>query len=99
MLSRITRMVEPEALFWAAGLAYLATSNPSSDRHYNFCLHRRLGFGRCTGCGLGRSISHLLHGELRKSFEAHPLGVIATFILLARITSLVGKGIRALVDQ
>jgi hypothetical protein len=44
-----------------------------------------LGFNWCPGCGLGRSLSHLLHGELRQSIQMHWFGIPALLVLLYRI--------------
>ncbi len=85
----VIRIMQPEALFWVAGLVYLAVTNPSANDHYNFCVVKRLGFRRCPGCGLGRSISYLFHGDLVKSYKAHPLGIFAVVVLTARIFSLI----------
>jgi hypothetical protein len=47
-----------------------------------------MGFKYCPGCGLGHSISYFLHGEVTRSLQTHPLGIIATVILVSRIFSL-----------
>jgi hypothetical protein len=80
--------VNLEAALWIAGLAWLALSKPDADRHYTFCVFRRIGFRRCPGCGLGHSISYLFRGKLRDSLRSHPLGLFALVIILRRIAKL-----------
>lgn len=77
--------VNIEALCWIAGLIFLAAIDPYASQHLSFCPLHNLGFDFCPGCGLGRSISLLFHGDVGGSFRAHPLGIPALVILLARI--------------
>ena len=74
-----------EALIWCAGLLVLAFSNPDTQTHFSICPLYNLGFDFCPGCGLGKSISLLFHGELIRSFAAHPLGIFAVIVLSYRI--------------
>ena len=77
-----------EVTAWMAALVLLAFMNPRSDVHYSFCLFKFIGIKFCPGCGLGHSISYLFHGDLRASFQAHPLGWFAVIVILARIYQL-----------
>jgi hypothetical protein len=43
------------------------------------------------GCGLGRSISFIYHGDLMHSLEAHPLGLLALIVIGVRIIQLSKK--------
>lgn len=46
----------------------------------------------CPGCGMTRSISALLHGDLKQSLELHPLGWMALiWLLLIWIKGISGK--------
>lgn len=45
------------------------------------CISVRLFHVECWGCGLTRSIQHLIHGEWQESLDYHPLGWLV-FILL-----------------
>ena len=83
------RRLDTEVYLWIAGLFYLAAIDPTVEPHFSFCLFKYLGFAYCPGCGLGRSVSYLLHGNLTQSIHAHILGVIALPILLHRIVVLV----------
>lgn len=62
--------------------------DPGQSTHYSFCLFKFLGIPFCPGCGLGHSISFLLHGNLYASFSAHPLGIFAVPVILFRIYKL-----------
>lgn len=58
----------------------------------------------CPGCGLTRSIAFLTHGQIRKSIDYHPLGIIIALwivymLIRTVITSIVGKPMRPLVSQ
>ena len=77
-----------EAFIWSLALIVLAIYNPLTDQHMSFCIFKIFGFNYCPGCGLGRSISFLLHGDIGNSLKMHPLGIPALLILLFRIVNL-----------
>jgi hypothetical protein len=87
-VSQAIRKINLEALIWLGGLLALALMNPDGTQHYSLCIFKNLGFNFCPGCGLGHSISYFLHGDLVHSWQAHPLGIVATIILLSRALSL-----------
>ncbi|MDD8019010.1 MAG: DUF2752 domain-containing protein [Bacteroidota bacterium] len=70
---------------WCAALLYLAFIDPAVPRLFSLCPLHNLGFDFCPGCGLGRSISYLLHGDIISSLKQHYLGLPATVILVHRI--------------
>ncbi len=74
----------PEAYIWLIALLGLALLNPENS-HWTLCPLANMGFDFCPGCGLGRSVSHILHGEWIESWNAHPLGFLAVIILVHRI--------------
>lgn len=76
-----------EAVCWSIGLVVLAFLNPA-DNHVSVCPFNHLGWDFCPGCGLGRSVTLLLHGDVRQSLATHPLGVFTLPILLYRIYQL-----------
>lgn len=77
-----------ELMVWIAALGSLALMDPSTDTHYSFCFFKLIGIQYCPGCGLGHSISFLFHGNLKASFNAHPLGLFAVVVIVARIYKL-----------
>ncbi len=77
-----------EALFWSGAMIALALYDPSTGSHMSFCPFSHLGFKYCPGCGIGRSISFLLHGAVKNSFAMHPLGIPAVLIIMWRIITL-----------
>ncbi|MBR9999301.1 MAG: DUF2752 domain-containing protein [Cyclobacteriaceae bacterium] len=74
-----------EAFTWISGLILLALYHPSEDQHISICLLKGIGFEFCPGCGLGRAVSSILHGEFYLSWQTHPLGFFALGVLLYRI--------------
>lgn len=80
-----------EAVIWTAGLAYLALLDPASPAPVTLCPLHHLGFEHCPGCGLGRSVSYLFHGDLAGSFSMHLLGIPAVVIIIHRIVSIVRR--------
>jgi len=60
-----------ELFVWVSGLTYLALTDPGSGSHFSFCILERLGISWCPGCGLGRSISYIFHGDLSSSVVTH----------------------------
>lgn len=79
-----------EMFVWISGLAVLAFIDPSIH-HFTLCPFNNLGLDWCPGCGIGRSLSCLLHFELYSSFKHHWFGIPALFILLFRIWQLFQK--------
>jgi hypothetical protein len=77
-----------ELLFWIIALVLLASSglpDHTAREHFSLCPVANLGFSWCPGCGLGRSLSHLLHGNFQESIQMHWFGIPALLILLYRI--------------
>lgn len=77
-----------EAFIWMAGLVILAAYHPEEDQHVSLCLFNSLGFKYCPGCGMGRSLAFLIHGDVARSLQLHPLGPFALLVLLYRICQL-----------
>ena len=73
-----------EGYIWIAALLILAITNMESS-HFTLCPFNNLGIDFCPGCGLGRSIHHLIRFDFTRSFNAHPLGGVALLVLLYRI--------------
>lgn len=78
-----------EAFIWSGALIYLALINPYADGHLNLCAFNAIGIENCPGCGLGKSISMIFHGDLLHSIESHPLGLIAILLIVYRIITVI----------
>lgn len=85
---KIFRYFDLEAIIWITALIILAFSPINSSCHYSLCPLHNLGFSWCPGCGLGRSITLLFHGEFSKSWSMHPLGIPAVLIIVFRIINI-----------
>ncbi len=88
-----------ETLVWMTAFVYLAVHNPYVQAGFSVCPLENLGFHYCPGCGLGRSVSFLLHGDVARSLHTHILGIPATIILLSRTFSLTNKAVKGKVLQ
>jgi hypothetical protein len=80
-----------ELILWIISLVILASAKYSGNQlqgHVTFCPLANLGFTWCPGCGIGRSITALFHGNLALSFQLHWFGLPALIILLYRISVL-----------
>jgi hypothetical protein len=90
-----TRLKLPaELIFWIIGLGLLASASPADHQvkdHFTFCPLSNLGIGWCPGCGIGRSITHLFHGDFEASWQQHWFGFPALIILSYRILTLAKK--------
>jgi hypothetical protein len=82
-----------EAYFWLIALVSLALSSPNKATHYTLCIFKNLGFDFCPGCGLGRGITFLFHGQFIESWQSHPMALIALLVLLYRSYSILKKDI------
>lgn len=76
-----------ELFFWILALVLLATADPHAH-HFSLCPLANLGIEWCPGCGLGRSISALFHGEIKESLNFHWLGIPALMVIGYRIITL-----------
>ncbi len=98
MKSLLTNIVKKpgflEALIWLFALAFFAITKPQPEQHFTLCVPHWLGLENCLGCGIGRSISHFLHGNIVASWQMHFFGIPATFILLYRILTLFFKQLK-----
>lgn len=81
------RKLPLELFFWVGALVALWGLQPG-EQHYSICVLDRLGFKHCPGCGIGRSIHAMMHGEFSVSWEWHILGLPALIIILMRIFTL-----------
>lgn len=79
----------PEPFLWLFSLIVLASLDPATVGGIILCPLRIAGIEHCPGCGLGRSVSFLLHGDIVQSLRSHLLGIPATILLLYRIASMI----------
>ncbi len=77
-----------ELIIWILAILLLAFNDPFSEPQFSLCIFKQMGFNGCWGCGLGKSISFLIRGEIEKSLEAHAFGIPAFGILTFRILEL-----------
>ena len=82
-----------ELLFWLTALVLLFFMVPA-NMHFTLCPLSNLGFDFCPGCGLGHSIHYAMWFDFAQSFSSHPLGIIALFIILYRISQLIIKPLK-----
>lgn len=73
-----------ELICWVTALVGLYFVNPGAH-HFTLCPLQHLGVDWCPGCGLGRSISLLMHGEFKASVAMHILGIPAFLVLVHRV--------------
>jgi hypothetical protein len=83
----IKKLPPLELLIWVLAFFLLAMATPG-DSHFTLCPLANLGWSWCPGCGLGRSIIHLLHGNFHQSFQQHWLAIPALAILISRTVQL-----------
>lgn len=88
-LSDVYKLLGLEGIVWIVSLIYLASLTDSNQQHFTICPLSNLGFEHCPGCGLGKSISMILHGNIFDSFDFHLLGIPALIIILFRIYQLI----------
>ncbi len=86
---KILNRIDFEALFWLTAFAYLTFINPYTPKHFDLCLFSLAGIENCPGCGLGKSISMIFHGDFTGSFNSHPLGIPAILLIFHRIYKLI----------
>jgi len=77
-----------ELVIWISALFLLATATPHTDRdelHHSLCPLANMGLSWCPGCGLGRAITLLFHGDIMGSLKLHWFGIPAVSIIGYRI--------------
>jgi hypothetical protein len=86
--NRMLKKLPLELMVWTGALLFLAFTETSGSSHSSLCPLDNLGFSWCPGCGLGRSIRYMLHGDPVLSFGQHWFGIPALTILIYRIMQL-----------
>ena len=90
-IKKYQRFFNLEALLWITGLIYLSTIDLYQQGHFDFCLFKITGIEFCPGCGLGKSISMIFHGDIINSIKTHPIGIFAVIFIIKRIIELLYK--------
>lgn len=81
-----------ELIFWVAALVLLALAQPAEHgdlQHFTLCPLANLGFDWCSGCGIGRSITSLIHGDVSASLGHHWFGIPALLTITYRVLILI----------
>lgn len=89
---KVSGRIPLELIFWITALVLLAMTEPQKhghEHHFTLCPMANLGIEWCPGCGIGRAITQLLHGNVAKSLEFHWFGIPALLIILYRIIVLI----------
>jgi hypothetical protein len=87
-----------ELIFWVLALMALAIATPEEyghAHHFTLCPLANLGIDSCPGCGVGRAITQLLHGNIAESWKHHWFGVPALLIIVFRIVGLIKLNIKS----
>ena len=84
-INGIYKVVGIEAIIWITAIIFLAIIEPTESSHFTICHLSATGIEFCPGCGLGKSASYILHGDLYNSINTHPLGIFALIVLTIRI--------------
>ena len=90
------RKIPLELIFFLAALIALYNLEAGHTANFSLCPLAALGWDACPGCGLGRSIHFLMHGQFKTSFSLHPLGFFALAVIIYRIYTLTLKTYQAL---
>ncbi|WP_106292418.1 DUF2752 domain-containing protein [Arcticibacter pallidicorallinus] len=77
-----------ELAFWVTALCLLAFADLDSTPHLSLCPLANSGWHWCPGCGFGRSLIAILHGNFIRSLDYHWFGLPGMLILFHRIVSL-----------
>jgi hypothetical protein len=91
----VLKKLPVELILWVSAISWLALINPY-ESHFSFCLFSLLGFDWCPGCGIGHSMSMLLHGNLAASFDKHSFGLVGLLIISHRIHKLIFNQVQQL---
>jgi hypothetical protein len=84
----VKKRLPPFELFiWITALILLAISTPGTN-HFTLCPLANIGITWCPGCGLGRAITYVFHGEIKQALALHWFVFPALAILLFRIAQL-----------
>jgi hypothetical protein len=78
-----------ELVIWIGSIFAILALDPMGEAHVSLCPLDQLGLDWCPGCGLGRSMNLLAHGEIQASWSMHPLAMFAFVVIFSRIWTLI----------
>ena len=84
---KFRKAIPLELIIWVTAFILLYNLN-LNDEDRSICPIHGLGFKWCPGCGLGKSIHLLMHGNFSSSFEKHWFGIPVFIVLSYRIIQL-----------
>lgn len=87
--TQILRRFPLELVFWIGSIFAILALEPMGETHMSLCPLNQMGFDWCPGCGLGRSMNLLAHGEIQASWSMHPLAMFAFVVIFSRIWTLI----------
>ncbi len=85
----IWKLLGLEGTIWLSAIIYLSLISTNTEDHFTFCPLANLGFENCPGCGLGKSVSLIIHGNIFQSFDYHYLGIPALLIIIFRLYQII----------
>lgn len=89
MIQKI-KLLQLELLFFTGALIALFFTNVTQPQ-YSLCPLKLVNLNFCPGCGLGRSLHYLMHGEFKLAWQTHYLAFLALPVLVHRICLLTYK--------
>jgi hypothetical protein len=96
MTKKINYKFLKEPIIWVVAIIALFFAYPVSPGDFSFCVYKFLGWENCWGCGVGKSMSCAMHGELTESLENHKLGIFILPLMISRIAITTFNGLKPL---
>lgn len=96
MLASVYKKISPfkEPLVWSAALVILYSIYPVTPQDFSLCLFHLMGWENCWGCGIGKSMSCAMHGQIQESLDYHIMGVFTLPLIASRIVLLTFKQLK-----
>lgn len=84
---QVIKRIPLEIIIWLGAMLLIYNLEWNEDST-SLCPIHGLGFKWCPGCGLGRSIHLIMHGQFQSSFQMHWMGIPVLLVLSYRIIQL-----------
>ena len=88
-IKQLLKQLPFELIIWVVAFIVLFNLDLDDNDANTLCPIHHAGFDWCPGCGLGRSIGLLMHGDIKSSVEMHWLGIPTFLVLSYRIITLI----------